>query len=299
MADLALLLLTLAWGSTFTLVKRVLEGTSPGVFLALRFAVATGAVGAVWLWRRDRPGRDLWRHAALLGLATFGGFAFQTLGLRHTTPARSGFITGMAVLIVPFLSRFLMGRRVTWAAWTGVGLAVTGLLLLTRPLGGDLPASVRLGDALTAACAVSYAFQILWTSEWSARHPLALLALGQVGVVLAGALLMLPFEARAVGAGAGLWGTVLFTGVAMTAVAFFVMNWAQRHTTAVRAALIFSLEPPAAALFSHWVGGEPLGVLDLAGGGLIVLGVVAGEVGGALEARRRHAAAPPVGEPPA
>jgi len=161
-ADLALLLLTLAWGSTFTLVKRVLEGTSPGVFLALRFAVAAAAVGAVWLWRRDRPGKDLWRHAGLLGLATFGGFAFQTLGLQHTTPARSGFITGLAVLIVPFLSRFLMGRRVPWPSWMGVGLAVAGLLLLTRPFGVDLPAAVRLGDALTAACAVSYAFQILW-----------------------------------------------------------------------------------------------------------------------------------------
>ena len=300
MADLALLVLTVVWGTTFTLVKRVLDaGTAPAVFLALRFALAAAAAAAIWAWRRPRATPGLWRDGALLGLAMLGGFAFQTFGLRFTTPARSGFITGLAVLVVPFLSRFLMGRRVAWAAWTGVGLAVVGLLLLTRPFGGDLPAQVRLGDALTAACAVSYAFQILWTSEWSARHPLALLALGQVGVVLLGALAMLPFEARAAGGGAGLWGTVLFTGVAMTAGAFFVMNWAQRHTTAVRAALIFSLEPPAAALFSHWVGGEALGALDLAGGGLIVLGVVAGEVGGALEARRRHAAVPPLGEPPA
>lgn len=299
MADLALLLLTLAWGSTFTLVKRVLADTTPGAFLALRFAVATAAAGAIWLVRRRRPGPSLWRHAGLLGLATFGGFAFQTLGLRHTTPARSGFITGLAVLIVPFLSRFLMRRRVAWTSWAGVGLAVAGLFLLTRPFGADLPASVRLGDALTAACAVSYAFQILWTSEWSARHPLALLVLGQVGVVLLGALAMASFEARAIGGGAALWGTVLFTGVFMTAGAFLVMNWAQRHTTAVRAALIFSLEPVAAALFSWWVGGETLGPWDWAGGGLIVLGVAAGEVGGALEAQRRHLAVAPPAEPPA
>jgi drug/metabolite transporter (DMT)-like permease len=95
-----------------------------------------------------------------------------------------------------------------------------------------------------------------------------------------------------------LGGVVAFTGILMTAGAFFVMNWAQRHTSAVRAALIFSLEPVAAALFSHWVGGEPLGAFDLGGGGLIVLGVVAGEVGGALEAPRRHAPLP-LGEPPA
>jgi drug/metabolite transporter (DMT)-like permease len=77
----------------------------------------------------------------------------------------------------------------------------------------------------------------------------------------------------------------------MTAGAFFVMNWAQRHTTAVRAALIYSLEPLAAALFSHVYGGEPLGPMDWAGGGLIVLAVVAGEVGGALETRRRQMSA--------
>jgi drug/metabolite transporter (DMT)-like permease len=59
----------------------------------------------------------------------------------------------------------------------------------------------------------------------------------------------------------------------------------------VRAALIFSLEPVAAALFSHLYGGEPLGPADWLGGGLIALGVVAGEVGGALEARGEAAAA--------
>ena len=84
---------------------------------------------------------------------------------------------------------------------------------------------------------------------------------------------------------------VAFTGLAMTAGAFFVMNWGQRHTTAVRAALIFSLEPAAAAVFSWLYYGEPLGPLDWAGGGLMVLGVIAGEVGGALEARARAARA--------
>jgi drug/metabolite transporter (DMT)-like permease len=84
----------------------------------------------------------------------------------------------------------------------------------------------------------------------------------------------------------------------MTAGAFFVQNWGQRHTTAVRAALIYTLEPVVAALFSHFYGGEPLASADWLGGGLIVLGVVAGEVGGALEGRARAGAASP-GEPSA
>jgi len=291
-ADLALLVLTALWGTTFLLVKNALAQASVGVFLLLRFAVASGAVALVAAVRRDPPTPGLVRQGVLLGFTMFAGFALQTLGLRSTTPARSGFLTGLSVLIVPFLARFLLRRRVQAAAWAGVVLAVVGLLLLTRPFAGDVSAEVRLGDLLTAGCALAYAFQITFISEWSSRHPLALFTLLQVGTTTALAPLLFALEPVRLAPTPALWGTVAFTGLAMTAGAFFVMNWAQRHTTAVRAALIFSLEPVGAALFSHLVGGEPLAALDWAGGALIVLGVVVGEVGGALEARARGAQPP-------
>lgn len=287
MADLALLLLTLVWGTTFTLVHRVLAGTSSGAFLTLRFGVALVAMLALWAWRRPRISPGLWRDGALLGLAMFAGFALQTVGLRFTTPARSGFLTGLAVVVVPLVARFFMARRVLLASWAGVALAVIGLVLLTRPFGGGVGPEVRLGDALTMGCAVAYAFQIIWTSEFSPRHPLVALTTVQIAVAFAGALLMLPLEPLRLAPSWELLGTVVFTGLAMTVGAFFVMNWAQRHTTAVRAALIYALEPPAAAVFSHLVTGETLAPAGLVGGALIVLGVVAGEVGGVLEARRR------------
>lgn len=284
MADLALLLLTLAWGTTFLLVKNALAGASVGVFLLARFAIASAAVALVVLVRRDRATREALRHGLLLGLAMFAGFALQTLGLKTTTAARSAFLTGLCVVVVPFLARFLLGRRVRPWAWMGVSLAVVGLFALTRPFSDGVAAEVRLGDLLTVGCALANAFQILYTSEWSGRHPLALLTLVQVVSTLALSTLLLPFEPARFAWTPALVGTVLYTGIVMTAGAFFVMNWAQRHTTAVRAALIYSLEPVAAALFSHFVGGEALSALDWAGGGLIVLGVVVGELGGALSA---------------
>jgi drug/metabolite transporter (DMT)-like permease len=288
MADLALLLLTLAWGTTFTFVKDVLEVASPGLFLAARFGVAAAVLAAVWAVRRDRPTPGLWRHGFLLGLTMLAGFALQTLGLRYTTPARSGFLTGLSVLVVPFIARFVMGRAVKAASWGGVALAVVGLGVLSFAAGVD--ADVRVGDLLTLGCAVAYALQIVWTSEWAPRHPLAPFVLAQVLVTVVGAAVAVPFEGAFLHAeGAGRFAaTVAYTGVVMTAGTFFVMNWAQRHTTAVRAALIFSLEPVSAALFSHVYGGELLGPPVWIGGALIVLGVVLGEVGGALEARGRR-----------
>lgn len=288
MADLALLLLTLLWGTTFSLVKEALEASSVGVFLALRFGVALAALGAVWALRRDRAGEGFLRHGALLGLAMLAGFWLQTLGLRHTTPARSGFITGLSVLVVPVLARFLLGRRVRVSSWVGVALALVGLLVLTRPFGEAVTPEIRLGDLLTLGCAVAFAAQIVFTSEWSPRHALVPFVSAQVGVTLAGALLsLLVFEAPRLDPASPLrYGAVVaFTGIVMTAAGFFVMNWAQRHTTAVRAALVFSLEPVAAALFSAWYWGETLGPWEVAGGALIVVAVLVGELGALLESR--------------
>ncbi len=298
MSDLVLVGLTLLWGTTFTLVKVAMEITSPGIFLAARFGAAALVLGLVALARRDRLGPGFWRHGVALGLFMLAGFALQTVGLRTTTPARSGFITGLSVLVVPFVARFRLGRPVRAPSWAGAALAVVGLALLADPLGGATSAAVRLGDALTAGCAVAFALQITYLSEWSPRHPPVPLTLLQIAVVLAGGLAMLPLApARIDPARLGeLAGLVAFTGVAMTAGAFLAMTWAQRHTAAVRAALIYALEPVAAAAFSRvWIG-ERLPPAGLAGGALVVLGVVAGEVGGALEARRAAAAggaAPP------
>ncbi|HTN52719.1 MAG TPA: EamA family transporter, partial [Anaeromyxobacter sp.] len=87
MADLALLVLTLFWGTTFTFVKGVLELSSPGVFLAARFGVAVLVLLPIALARRAPLGRHFLRRGGILGLLLFATFAFQTVGLRFTTPS--------------------------------------------------------------------------------------------------------------------------------------------------------------------------------------------------------------------
>ncbi len=293
MADATLLALALLWATTFTLVKEVLAYASPGVFLSARFGVAAVALLVVWAARRDPLGPGFWRHAGLLGLAMLVGYGLQTVGLRYTTPARSGFITGLSVLVVPLAARGLLGRRIRAATWAGVALALLGLFVLTRPLGPGA-AGPRLGDLLTLGSAISFGLFVTFTSEWAPRHPLTPLVAVEVLVTLAGVLLLTPLEGARLDPGrlGHFAAVVAFTGLLLTAGAFFLMSWGQRHTTAVRAALIFSLEPPATALFAWARYGEPLGALDWLGGALMVLGVLAGEVGGLLEVRGRGGRTP-------
>jgi drug/metabolite transporter (DMT)-like permease len=151
---------------------------------------------------------------------------------------------------------------------------------------GSLPAAGTADGrrALLLSTGLAYVGIGLDFAAPSAFFPALLGELGRHGALPAflDAVLDSPYGSRC---WPELAGVVAFTGLVMTALAFFVMNWAQRHTTAVRAALIYALEPVSAAVFSWWAIGEQLGTAGWAGGLLVVAGVVAGELGGLWEAR--------------
>ena len=71
----------------------------------------------------------------------------------------------------------------------------------------------------------------------------------------------------------------MITGVLATFFAFLLMIWAQKILNPSETAIIFSVEPVAAALFATAFGGEVLGRFGWIGGGLICLAVVYGELG--------------------
>ena len=80
----------------------------------------------------------------------------------------------------------------------------------------------------------------------------------------------------------GYWAAVATTGLIASALAISIQTWAQTRTSAVRAAVIFSLEPVIALVASVALGREQPGAPELVGGGLIVAGVLVSEVGARL-----------------
>jgi drug/metabolite transporter (DMT)-like permease len=70
-----------------------------------------------------------------------------------------------------------------------------------------------------------------------------------------------------------------FTGVLATSFAFATQTWAQRFTGPTHTALIFSLEPVFAALFSFLLIGETLTGRAVLGCVLILIGMLAAELG--------------------
>lgn len=295
--DLTLLGITALWGLTFVLVKDALADADPLTFLTLRFslgAVVAGAVAGSAL-----RNRAAWRAGLFLGALLFVGFALQTFGLEGTTPARSAFITGLSVILVPFVSTALSRRVPPASAALGALLAVAGLVQLTQvSLEGPFPP----GDVLTLLGAFAYALHIGFTERLSGRGPATAIVAVQLAVTAACSAALLPWAPLRLNPTWGLALAVVLTGVFASALAISLQTWAQARTTAVRAAVIFSLESVFAALYSAALGREAIGGKEVIGGGLILLGVIVSELG--PSAWRHHSqnveasADPASGEPP-
>ncbi|MBZ5697037.1 MAG: DMT family transporter [Acidobacteriia bacterium] len=287
-AQLGLVLCSLLWGVTFVVVKAALADASVFAFLAARFTLA--ALPMAWIYRADirkLSSAEFWAGARI-GIFMFSGYAFQTAGIAETTPSKAAFITGFSVVLVPVLLALLWRRRIKAWVWSGALASLAGLYYLTVPREGIT--DLNRGDLLVLVCAVLYALQIIFIARYSAKHSLGGLSFLQVAATAALSLAGVPilaathWEPLRFHLTSELIFGVLVTAVFTTAIAYPLLVWAQRHTSATNTALILASEPIFAAVTSFIVLHERLGVRALAGAGLILAGILVAELKGPVPA---------------
>ena len=264
------------------MVKDALRDASPLFFNLLRMVLATLVLAAIYHRDLRRLRRSYLAGGALVGLCLAAGYSFQTAGLARTTPAKSAFITGLIVVIVPLLCaapwlRPANMHRPGIAAYSGAILAFAGIVLLTTPAHTpwlSLFVSIGIGDLLTLLCALGFSFHVIALAHISPRMPLGALAVLQLAFCTLAMGLVLPvFERPHIHLSPGLIVALLITGVLATAVAFTVQSWAQQRISATQTALILALEPVFAFLTSYLFYGERLSLRASAGALLILAGI--------------------------
>ncbi|MBC7374474.1 MAG: DMT family transporter, partial [Frankiales bacterium] len=158
---LGLLAVTAAWGSTFFLLKGVVDRVPVADFLAVRFAVATIAVALIAPRAVAALSAAERRHGVALGLVYGVAQILQTVGLQTTSASVSGFVTGMYVVFTPLLGAVLLRARIGRTVWVAVLLATVGLGVLSLQgfSGGG-------GEALTLASALLYGAHIVGLGVW-------------------------------------------------------------------------------------------------------------------------------------
>jgi drug/metabolite transporter (DMT)-like permease len=273
---------TAIWGVTFVQVQDALALYPLFAFLAVRFAISTVAL-APFAWRSVRT---LPREGVVAGLGVgallAAAYGLQTAGLERTTVASTGFITGLYVVFTPLIALWLFGTRVPVAAWAGVVFAVVGLLLLN-----DVPGGSTLGNALVLGNAVLQSFQIAAMERFAPRYdPRALTFLQMSASFVGFAVIALALGQVEMPRGWTVWGALLVTGVFAGALGYLIATWVQARTTAARAALVFTLEAPFAALFGVLLADEVLGWVGWTGCVVMLAGIVLAEPAAARALRR-------------
>jgi drug/metabolite transporter (DMT)-like permease len=264
-ALVALVGVTAVWGYTFLVVQDAITRMPVMDFLAWRFVLAS----VVMIALRPTCLRSVTRLQLLrgVGLGTILGLGYiaQTYGLRYTSAAISGFITGMFVVLTPVMSWILLRRKTNRSTWMVVALATVGLALLS--LNGW---SVGIGDLLTLGCAVFFAIHIVGLGEWSSQYEPYAFSLLQIGTVAVISLIAAIPRGIVTPPDPGVWEVVGITGVLATAVAFFVQTWTQSLVSATRAAVVMTMEPVFAGLFAVVIGGNQLTMRTLGGAACIL-----------------------------
>ena len=279
---LLLVVVTAIWGVTFVQVQNALALYPLFAFLAVRFAISVLVLAPFAF----APLRELPRGGFVAGLGVgvllAAAYGLQTAGLDLTTVTSTGFITGLYVVFTPLIAFWLFGTRVPLVLWIGVACAVIGLLLLNGVPGGS-----TVGNVLVLGNAVAQAFQISAMERFAPRYdPRALTFLQMTTCAVGFTVIALALGQLEVPRGWTVWSALVVTGVFAGALGYLIATWVQGRTTAARAALVFTLEAPFAALFGVLLADEVLGWAGWIGCAGMLAGILLAEPAAATALRR-------------
>ncbi|MGJ5631611.1 DMT family transporter [Nostoc sp. CALU 1950] len=264
-----LILVNVISATTFPLTKDIVTSLSPSALIVSRFVIAAG----VFTLNLRNINALLFRDGTVLGLLLFFFLAIETVALKTIPANRAAFIGSLNALIVPLLG-WLSGQRVLLRSFLAAGVAVIGIGVMFWE-GGEL----GIGDLLMFVDAFVYAAYILFLERVASRHPtltltsVQLLFIALVGVLWNNTQILNEFDAIRQH-----WGAILYLGLLATAAVIWLQTLAQQWVSSDETALLYTLEPLFATIFSFWLLGEHLGIRGFIGAILVLVALFLSQI---------------------
>ena len=269
-ANIGLFYAAAIWGSTFFVVKKALNDIDPVILVGYRFTIAAVIMAIPLILLKKRLWDNL-REGCILGMFLWILYVAQTIGLKYTSAANSGLITGLFVAFVPILSIVIFRKMPSITGVIATVISVIGLWILTGGL-----TLINFGDIITLITAVTYAIHILYADRYIKRgadpYILSFQQFAFVGLtsLLAGVIFRLPFTIGSSEA----FNLMIFLAIFPSLTAFAIQLIAQRHVSPVRVSLILACEPVFAVMFAWTLGNEAYSLNKAIGGFLIFLALI-------------------------
>ena len=260
---------------------RLSQVRSTGALVGLAVVLAVISPRRLRVRRRELPFLAVF---GICGLAFVQWFYF--IAIHRLAVGVALLIQYLAPLLVALYARTFMHEHVRRRIWVALGLALAGLTLVVEIWHGLT--LDRIGVAASLVAAATYALYVLLAERGvKLRDPLSLSAYGFLFAALFWAVIQpwWTFPGEVVGGDASLLGNmagrhvpvvalVAWMIVLGTIVPFALVVGSLRHISATRAGIVAMLEPVAATVVAWAWLGESLRVLQLVGGGVVLLAIV-------------------------
>jgi drug/metabolite transporter (DMT)-like permease len=276
--DVLLLLMTVIWGSNFTVVKVAIRYIPQLPFNSLRLLVASAAfvVAIATLEGWPTLTRAEWRR--IIQLAIVGHVIYQlcfVAALSRTTVANSALIFAFTPIVVALLTSLLGHERIPLTRWAGALLSLAGIYVVVG--GGAASAGATMAGNLLAAGAM-----VCWAVYTVGARPLleTRSALTVTGYSMAvGSLLYVPLawsglrDLRWSTVPMSAWAAVVLSALLALFVAYMIWYTAVQTIGGTRTAVYSNVTPVVAMVAAAiWIG-EPITLRELAGAAAVIAGL--------------------------
>ncbi|MBO7344580.1 MAG: DMT family transporter [Clostridia bacterium] len=276
---------TLAWGTSFLILKETISQVPAFYVIALRFLFAGVVLALVFFKRFKKLDKKTFIAGVVIGLSVTAAYLAQTLGLTYTTPGRNAFVTSSYCVMCPFLMWAIFKQKPKLINVVSAVLCLLGIGLIALSGEGAGGADLLIGDGLTLIGALFFAFQIIFIFEFQKQGLDNVLMLIfnflTVGVLFMICSLVFELPVRGI-SGYALNNEQLlrvgYLAVFCTLYAQSAQLIGQRFTTANQSAIILSLEAVFGMLFSVFFGAETLSITLGFGFAIVFIAIIISEV---------------------
>ena len=292
----ALIAAGLLWGTTVPLSKVALEWLSPGWLTVVRFGLAAAVLLAVARRRGHgagqrsarqparQPARQSARQSALrqaftpavlaAGALGYGGSVMvQNIGISRTSVTHAALLIGAVPVLVAIIAAVWYRAVARPVAWFGFAVSLGGVGLVTTGGGGG--GATMAGDGLVlVSLLLSATVTVAQGRLLAGRDPVAVTAVQFLGATLGSLPVAMVTEGvPAAPAGAGVVLAVVALALAGTLAPFTLFAFGQSRVSAEVAGAFLNLEPLVGAIAGTVVFGDPVGLVQVAGGLAILAGI--------------------------
>lgn len=276
-ANYLLIIITILYGSSFIFTKAVTNvGLNPSFIVFTRGIIFLCLTVLFFYKDLKSITKKEFLIGSVAGLLNFGGYFFQTLGIKYTSPSNNAFLTGTNALFVPLAVFLFYGIKPSKKVFISLPLGLLGIGILSKFRFNNLN-SFNIGDIYSLICAIMFGALLAYLGYTAKKISFKKISFMIALYQIAGGAIALTFEGTGIINPNNLFLaiiSIIYLGIFCSFGATSLQVYAQKSTTAVTTALIMTLEGVFAGVFSVLFGFENFSISLLIGGLLIFSAVI-------------------------